>query len=459
MGPITVKNYKKKKQINTEDQEPYLTFTRCGNRKEKEGGCDVKRRHLAHCIVHPSFEDTEKDRGCRPWTIVISSFVVQVIIHGIIWTVGIWNSVFIHEFHSTAAKTSLIGSLLNSMTYLGGLISSLLIFKYSCRTIICIGGALACFGLSMSSLVPCIEFLYLTFSIITGLGLGFAFTPSVVIICDYFEEKRSIALGIASSGAGFGSFIFSYINKALLDTLTWRSAIVANACFVVCIMVAGLVMRPFPIRNKENIPSDSTKYEKGMCLNSFMNESKQALSLFKIPSYSALCVNNFMMLFGYTMIIVHNVEFYKTIHFLDISHVPLLVSVFGISNLFGRIGFGIICYYAKGSLLHGIFGFHSACMGPLIPEVTIKIVGPNNISIGYGFLLVFEGIGAMISPPLAGGIYDKTFRYDISFYMGGSFLIGAGLILGATHNMTEVYERRRKYNKDKPPPKDPIETI
>ncbi|QQP50496.1 Monocarboxylate transporter 6like, partial [Caligus rogercresseyi] len=144
-----------------------------------------------------------KDQGCWPWTVVASSFITQVFIFGTIWTVGIWNSVFMEEFGATAAKTSLIGSLLNAITYLGGLLSSLLIFKFSCRAIVSLGGALATFGLLMSSLVPNVELLYLTFSTCTGLGLGLAFTPSVVIICDYFEEKRALALGIASSGAGF----------------------------------------------------------------------------------------------------------------------------------------------------------------------------------------------------------------------------------------------------------------
>ena len=41
-----------------------------------------------------------------------------------------------------------------------------------------------------------------------GVGLGLAYIPSVVIVSEYFEQRRTIALGLAVSGVGLGGFVF-----------------------------------------------------------------------------------------------------------------------------------------------------------------------------------------------------------------------------------------------------------
>ena len=62
-----------------------------------------------------------------------------------------------------------------------------------------------------------------------------------------------------------------------------------------------------------------------------------------------------------------------------------------------------------------IFGFISAVGGPLLPSIIIEFLGEENLAIGYGFLLIFEGLGSFVGPPLAGKqtnifIYLSTIR-------------------------------------------------
>ena len=49
-----------------------------------------------------------------------------------------------------------------------------------------------------------------------------------------------------------------------------------------------------------------------------------------------------------------------------------------------------------------IMGFISAVGGPLLPSIIIEFLGEENLAIGYGFLLIFEGLGSFVGPPLAG---------------------------------------------------------
>lgn len=68
---------------------------------------------------------------------------------------------------------------------------------------------------------------YLYFIILpsTGIGLGLIYVPAVVFISIYFENKRSLATGIASSGSGIGTIIFAPLSQILLDTYGWRGMV------------------------------------------------------------------------------------------------------------------------------------------------------------------------------------------------------------------------------------------
>lgn len=44
-----------------------------------------------------------------------------------------------------------------------------------------------------------------------GIGYGLIFLPAVVIVGQYFSEKRALATGIAVCGSGIGTSLFSYV--------------------------------------------------------------------------------------------------------------------------------------------------------------------------------------------------------------------------------------------------------
>ena len=66
-----------------------------------------------------------------------------------------------------------------------------------------------------------------------------------------------------------------------------------------------------------------------------------------------------------------------------------------------------------------IFGFLSAVGGPLLPPIIIEFLGEHNLAVGYGILLIFEGVGSFAGPPLAGIVYIYTLilflRFSILF--------------------------------------------
>jgi nitrate/nitrite transporter NarK len=49
---------------------------------------------------------------------------------------------------------------------------------------------------------------FLAQGVVAGVGCGLVFIPSVAILPTYFDTKKGLVNGIASSGSGLGMFLF-----------------------------------------------------------------------------------------------------------------------------------------------------------------------------------------------------------------------------------------------------------
>ncbi len=60
----------------------------------------------------------------------------------------------------------------------------------------------------------------------------------------YFEERRSLASGIACSGAGIGMLILAPTSSALLRVFDWKNSLVLLSAFPLQVIICGALMRP-----------------------------------------------------------------------------------------------------------------------------------------------------------------------------------------------------------------------
>ncbi|CAH1785203.1 unnamed protein product [Owenia fusiformis] len=188
----------------------------------------------------------EKDHGYA-WMIALFSFSVHIFTYGISWSVGVFFVLFLNAFHTAKGVTAWPGSLNTATMYLVGPISSMLTNKFGCRPTVILGGVISAIGLGTSAFATNIYHLYITFGIVTGVGFGIAYLPGIVIVSQYFEKKRTLAIGVAASGIGFGSFIYPPMIDALNNQYGWRGALLMLSGITLNICVAGAFMRPFKI--------------------------------------------------------------------------------------------------------------------------------------------------------------------------------------------------------------------
>lgn len=105
------------------------------------------------------------------------------------------------------------------------------------------GVALQTSGYVAAGFVNRIWQLMITQGILVGLGIGFVYVPSLPILSQWFDTRRSLANGIASAGSGFGGALFSWTTGAIVDALGLQWALCATGIitFVLIIIAISLL--------------------------------------------------------------------------------------------------------------------------------------------------------------------------------------------------------------------------
>lgn len=146
--------------------------------------------------------------------------------------------------------------------FLGGLNFGLAMFsapfitilarKFTFRPVMIAGAIIQTLALCLASLSTEIWHLYLTQGALLGIGVGFAYVPSVAILSQWFEKNRSIASGIAAAGSGLGGVLYSFVTQPMIDKigLPWTLRVTGLTSGTM-LVIAAILMKS---RNKHIQP-------------------------------------------------------------------------------------------------------------------------------------------------------------------------------------------------------------
>lgn len=115
--------------------------------------------------------------------------------------------------------------------------------RYGCKSMTVLGALICVTGFVISSYTRSIGVMYVTFGVIGGIGRGLSYVTAVVSIAFWFEKKRTFVLGLAASGAGFGTVVFAPLSTWLLYEYGWRGTLLIFAGLFANMCVCGMLMR------------------------------------------------------------------------------------------------------------------------------------------------------------------------------------------------------------------------
>jgi MFS family permease len=162
--------------------------------------------------------------------VVCSIRILEVIflmsaIRGIVNTYGVFQAYFMASGVGNAASVAWIGSMQAFLLLAVAPICGQLFDAGHCRLMIVCGTILVFLGTLATSLDGEFSsshehyywYLMAFQGVITGVGVGLLFTPAVAVVSTYFTRNRGLALGIATSGAGFGGVVYPILTRVVLN--------------------------------------------------------------------------------------------------------------------------------------------------------------------------------------------------------------------------------------------------
>ena len=99
----------------------------------------------------------------------------------------------------------------------------------------------------------------------------------------------------------------------------------------------------------------------------------------------------------------------------------LSLSICGVLTTFSFLatGFEALCIYA------GIFGFSISSYICLTSVILVDLLGLEKLTNAFGLLLLWQGVGTVFGPPIAGFLVDWTGTYTWAFvFCGVNLLVG-----------------------------------
>lgn len=178
------------------------------------------------------------------WVVCCACFFCHVLTDGVMYSFGVIYVELLDYYKGSKGETAIVSSLSTGVCFLFGPVVAMLTNRYGCRVVVVIGSVVMSGGFILSIFAPNIQFLYFTLGILTGIGYGMIYLPSIVCVSQYFTKWRALATGIGVSGAGIGTFAFSPLTSLFVQAYAWQGAILIQAGLILNCLAFGLVYVP-----------------------------------------------------------------------------------------------------------------------------------------------------------------------------------------------------------------------
>ncbi|RZB40363.1 MFS 1 domain containing protein [Asbolus verrucosus] len=413
------------------------------------------------------------------WIVLLCSFLCNLIVDGAIFTFGIFLESISKTFKVHPTTVGIGHSLLTGFSpFTCGIIN-----HYGFRPVAFVGGLIAATAFGVSTVVTSIEAFIIIFGVFGGIGLGMIYLPTIVIVGYYFEKWRSLASSLSAAGSAVGIITFPIIVDDVMADFDWQTKFkfIMGGCLF-CSLLA-LTYRPIkPRRNtlysRSSMRGPSLKSMEGIkfhfqdCTQTIISMIIKMLNikLMKSPSFTMLTLSVTITGLGLFVPYLFLKERGKEVG-LDEEMCSHMFIALGIANVVGRIGSAlatsipganslnvsyvniticglatIISIFSKDVftqfLYNAVFGLTSACIVSLRVPLVVSLLGLENLTNGFGLLMLFYGLATFLGAPIGGQIAKSTQSYNYAFiYAGCMFLISAILLM--LIKLTSKCERRR----------------
>lgn len=174
-------------------------------------------RLASHVTTHSRLDPmAPPDGGAKAWTQVAMGFLVIFVTWGYVNSFGSFQSYYTTTMPDAPSTISWIGSVQTWLTFVIGALSGRLLDAGLFVPTFIVGSVLQIAGIFTMSVSTKYWHLMLTQGVLTGLGGGILFTPSLALVATYFSKRRGLAIGLSTTGNSAGGIIYPLIVRQLI---------------------------------------------------------------------------------------------------------------------------------------------------------------------------------------------------------------------------------------------------
>ena len=101
-----------------------------------------------------------------------------------------------------------------------------------------------------------------------GIGGSLVYSPSLVVLCEYFDKRRSLAIGIATSGESFGAIVVPHLMVILFDHYGFFGGLLILGAAMYNCCVSGALYRPIALNRQKPMTPSNLKNVSGVVFGS-----------------------------------------------------------------------------------------------------------------------------------------------------------------------------------------------
>lgn len=316
--------------------------------------------------------------------------------------------------------------------------------RFSPKWTIGVGGLLIGLSWVTSAFAPTLSVFYLTYGVLSGIGVGIVFIVLIHLMTLWFPDRRGLAVGLVAGAYGFGAIVTTFPIDIAIRASGFRNALLVYGLVLggVCIL-AALGLRKPPEGHAAALNAVSKTPVATI-------RSYTPGEMLKTPAFWLMFAMMTMIGTGGLMVISQMGVFAKsfgigpTATVFGMATLPFALSIDRVANgvtrpafgwLSDRIGRENVMALAFAIETLAIFGLMAFGRDPLMfalmtaliffgwgeifsvfPAALADLFGPKFGGRNFGYLMWSIAVSSVFGGPLASALFEQTQSWTLVFY-------------------------------------------
>lgn len=183
----------------------------------------------------------------RRWGIAFAGILMQMAL-GAVYAWSVFRTPLVKQFHWTISQVTLTFTICVFVLGFAAFFGGLWLNRKGPRVVALTGGFLYGLGVFLASFsANKLLWLYFSYGIIGGAGLGFGYIVPIAVLVKWFPDRRGLITGVAVGGFGAGALVTAPVATRLIQSVgVLHTFAYLGIAYLIVVMAAGWFMQNPP---------------------------------------------------------------------------------------------------------------------------------------------------------------------------------------------------------------------